>query len=200
MKSLNSDYIQKQPITHNLLQTIRRIAEYKGKQDLYKEQSPQVLETLRQAAIIQSTESSNRLEGITAPLERIKDLVARKTTPQNRSEQEIAGYRDVLNTIHANHADIPFTTGVVLQFHRDLYQFLPAEGGKWKPTDNEISEIQPDGTKVVRFFPVTAHQTPDAMEALHRQFAELRQAGEIEPLLLITTYFVFLLCIQTFID
>lgn len=200
MKSLNSEYLQKQPITHNLLQTIRRIAEYKGKQDLYKEQSPQVLETLRQAAIIQSTESSNRLEGITAPLERIKDLIAKKTIPRNRSEQEIAGYRDVLNTIHANHADIPFTTGVVLQFHRDLYQFLPAEGGKWKPADNEITEIQPDGTKVVRFYPVPAHQTPDAMETLHRQFAELRQSGEIEPLLLIPTYVLDFLCIHPFLD
>ena len=100
MKSLNSEYILKQPITHNLLQTIRRIGEYKGKQDLYKEQAPQVLETLRQTAVIQSTESSNRLEGITAPLGRIRDLVAKKTTPRNRSEQEIAGYRDVLNTIH----------------------------------------------------------------------------------------------------
>ena len=159
MKSLNSEYLQKQPITHNLLQTIRRIAEY--------------------------TESSNRLEGITAPLERIKDLVAKKTTPRNRSEQEIAGYRDVLNTIHANHADIPFTTGVVLQFHRDLYQFLPVEGGKWKPADNEITEIQADGTKIVRFSPVPAHRTPDAMETLHERFAELWQSGEIEPLLLL---------------
>ena len=97
MKSLNTEYIQKQPITHNLLQTIRKIAEYKGKQDLYKEQSPQILETLRQAAIIQSTESSNRLEGITAPLKRIKDLVAKKASPRNRSEQEIAGYRDVID-------------------------------------------------------------------------------------------------------
>ena len=95
MKSLNSEYLQKQPITQNILQTIRRISEYKGKQDLYKEQSPQVLETLRQAAIIQSTESSNRLEGINAPLERIKDLVAKKTTPQNRSEQE-KGYAIVI--------------------------------------------------------------------------------------------------------
>jgi len=200
MKSLNSEYLQKQQITHNLLQTIRRIAEYKGKQDLYKEQSPQVLETLRQAAIIQSTESSNRLEGITAPLERIKDLVAEKTTPRNRSEQEIAGYRDVLNTIHANHTDIPFNTGVVLQFHRDLYQFLPAEGGKWKPADNEITEVQPDGTKVVRFYPVPAHQTPDAMETLHKRFAELWQSGEIEPLLLIPTYVLDFLCIHPFLD
>jgi len=200
MKSFNSEYFQKQPITHNLLQTIRRIAEYKGKQDLYKEQSPQVLETLRQAAVIQSTESSNRLEGVTAPLDRIKDLVAGKTAPRNRSEQEIAGYRDVLNTIHANHADIPFTTGIVLQFHRDLYQFNPGQGGKWKPADNEITEIQPDGTKLVRFYPVPAHMTPDAMETLHKQFDTLWQSGEIDPLLLIPTYLLDFLCIHPFLD
>jgi len=200
MKSLNPEFLQRQPIAQNILQTIRRIAEYKGKQDLYKEQSPQILETLRQAAIIQSTESSNRLEGITAPLERIRDLVAKKTTPRNRSEQEIAGYRDVLNTIHANYADIPFTTGVVLQFHRDLYQFIPGQGGKWKPADNEITEIQSDGTKVVRFYPVPAHMTPDAMDTLHKQFAELWQTGEIEPLLLIPTYILDFLCIHPFLD
>ena len=200
MKSLNTEFLQRQPITQNILQTIRSIAEYKGKQDLYKEQSPQLLETLRQAAIIQSTESSNRLEGITAPMERIRALVAKKTTPRNRSEQEIAGYRDVLNTIHANYADIPFTTGVILQFHRDLYQFIPGQGGKWKPTDNEITEIQSDGTKVVRFHPVPAHMTPDAMETLHKQFAELWQTGEIEPLLLISTYILDFLCIHPFLD
>lgn len=200
MKSLNPEFLHRQPITQNILQTIRRIAEYKGKQDLYKEQSPQILETLRQAAIIQSTESSNRLEGITAPPERIRDLVAKKTTPRNRSEQEIAGYRDVLNTIHANYADIPFTIGVVLQFHRDLYQFIPGQGGKWKPADNEITEIQSDGTKVVRFYPVPAYMTPDAMDTLHKQFAELWQAGEIEPLLLISTYILDFLCIHPFLD
>ena len=200
MKSLNRKYLHEQPITHNLFQTIRRIAEYKGKQDLYKEQSPQILDTLRQAAIIQSTESSNRLEGITAPLKRIKDLVTKKTNPRNRSEQEIAGYRDVLNTIHNNHADISFNTGIVLQFHRDLYQFLPADGGKWKPTDNEIVEFQPDGTKIVRFSPVPAHQTPDAMAALHKQFADLWQTGEIDPLLLIPTYILDFLCIHPFLD
>lgn len=200
MKSFSPGFLEKQPITQNLLQTTRRIAEYKGKQDLYKEQSPQVLETLRQAAIIQSTESSNRLEGITAPLERIKELVARKTTPKNRSEQEIAGYRDVLNTVHANYNDIPFTTGVVLQFHRDLYQFLPGEGGKWKPVDNEITETQPNGTRIVRFKPVPAYQTPDAMEELHKRFDSLWESGEIERLLLIPTYVLDFLCIHPFLD
>jgi len=200
MKSLSSEYLQKQPITHNLLQTIRTIAEYKGKQDLYKQQSPQVLETLKQAAIIQSTESSNRLEGVTAPLERIKDLVAEKTTPRNRSEQEIAGYRDVLNTIHANYDNIPFTAGVVLQFHRDLYQFIPGQGGKWKSADNEITEVRPDGKKVVRFYPVPAHLTPDAMETLHNEFTELWQSGAFEPLILIPTYVLDFLCIHPFLD
>ncbi|MEW6664979.1 MAG: Fic family protein [Thermodesulfobacteriota bacterium] len=200
MKSLNSEYLNRQPITHGLLQTIRRIAEYRGKQDLYKEQSPQVLETLRQAAVIQSTESSNRLEGVTAPLERIKDLIAEKTTPRNRSEQEIAGYRDVLNTIHANYANIPFTVGVVLQFHRDLYQFIPGQGGKWKSVDNEITEIHPDGRRMIRFSPVPAYITPEAMDTLHKGFDEHWQSAEFEPLLLIAAYTLDFLCIHPFLD
>jgi Fic family protein len=136
MKSFENDFIERQPITQGLLQTVRAIGEYKGKQDLFKEQAPQILESLRQAAIIQSTESSNRIEGITAPLERIKEIVADKTTPRNRPEQEIAGYRDVLNTIHANHSHIPFTTGMVLQLHRDLYKFASGSGGRWKTAYN----------------------------------------------------------------
>jgi hypothetical protein len=95
MQSFEPGFIERQPITQNILRTIRLIGEYKGKQELFNQQAPQVLETLQQAAIIQSTESSNRIEGVEAPLERIKALVAQKTTPQNRSEQEIAGYRDV---------------------------------------------------------------------------------------------------------
>jgi Fic family protein len=200
MKSFDSGFLERQPITQNILQTVRRIAEYRGKQDLFKEQSPQLLETLRLAAIIQSTESSNRIEGITAPLERIKDLVVKKTDPKNRSEQEIAGYRDVLNTIHSNYSNIPFTTGIVLQFHRDLYKFSSGDGGKWKPVDNEISETQPNGTKFVRFKPVPAFQTPEAMEKLQAQFDALSQKGDIEPLLLIASYVLDFLCIHPFLD
>ncbi len=128
------------PISHRLLRIVREISEYKGRQDLYKSQSPQVIETLRQVAMIQSTESSNRIEGVTAPPERIRALVAQQTTAQNRSEQEIAGCRDVLGTIHATGADIPFSANIVLQLHRDLYQFLSGEGGHWKPTDHETIE------------------------------------------------------------
>ncbi|MBN3938876.1 Fic family protein [Nostoc sp. NMS9] len=200
MQSFEPGFIERQPITQNLLRTVRLIGEYKGKQELFKEQSPQVLETLRQAAIIQSTESSNRIEGITAPLERIKELVAEKTTPRDRSEQEIAGYRDVLTTIHTSYAHIPFTPGVVLQLHRDLYQFTVGEGGHWKSVDNVISETYPDGSKVVRFQPVPAYATPDAMQRLHEQFNRLFESEEIEPLLLIPTYILDFLCIHPFSD
>lgn len=200
MKSFEDNFVARQPITQGLLQTVRAIGEYKGKQDLFKKQAPQVLESLRQAAIIQSTESSNRIEGITAPLERIKEIVADKATPRNRSEQEIAGYRDVLNTIHANHAHIPFTTGMVLQLHRDLYKFASGSGGRWKSVDNEIVETRPDGTKILRFKPIPAYATPEAMEHLHERFNILWESGEIESLLLIPTYVLDFLCIHPFLD
>ena len=113
MNSFEQGFLERQPIPHSLLRTIRLLGEYRGKEALFIQQTPQVLESLRQVAIIQSTESSNRIEGIEAPAERIKKLVEHKTTPKNRSEQEIAGYRDALATIHANHANMPFTTGIV---------------------------------------------------------------------------------------
>ena len=146
MKSFESGFIESQPITQNLLRTVRLLGEYKGKEELFKQQIPQALETLRQAAIIQSTESSNRLEGITAPLQRIRALMAQKATPRNRSEQEIAGYRDVLNTIHAHHAHMPFTTGVALQLHRDLYRYWRQKvgiGNRWITKLQRLDQTEP---------------------------------------------------------
>jgi Fic family protein len=200
MMSFAAGVVEKLPITHRMLRIIRQISEYRGKQELFKIQSPQVLETLRHVALIQSTESSNRIEGVSAPPDRIRALVAGKTAPHNRSEQEIAGYRDVLNTIHISAFEIPFTANVVLQMHRDLYQFLPGEGGHWKPVDNEITEVGPDGTKVIRFVPVPAYRTAEAMIQLHERFNEHRQAGELDPLILIAAYVLDFLCIHPFRD
>src|SRR6266550_4665582 len=177
MNSFTPGFIGRQAITQNLLRTIFAIGELKGKEGLFRAQSPQALETLRQAAIIQSTESSNRIEGITAPLERIKALVLHKTTPRDRSEQEIAGYRDVLNTVHGSAAHIPLTTGVVLQFHCDLFQFTADPGGQWKSVNNEIAQLHADGSKTVRFTPTPAHATAEAMETLHERFQTLWQEG-----------------------
>jgi Fic family protein len=200
MSSFSPGYLERQPITQGLLRVIRSIGEFRGREALYREQSPQVLENLRQAAIIQSTEASNRLEGVVAPLDRIKDLIADRTTPRNRSEQEISGYRQVLATIHTRYAHIPFTPGVVLQLHRDLYQYTTTEGGRWKPVDNEITRIEPDGTRIRLFAPVPAHATPEAMESLHERFNRALHSGNYEPLLLIPAYVLDFLCIHPFLD
>lgn len=199
--SFNPGLMAGQPVSQQLLQTVRVLGEYKGKQALFAGQSPQVLETLRQVAVIQSIESSNRIEGVTAAPDRLKELVAEKTTPRDRSEQEIAGYREVLKTIHQAHEDIPLKTGVVLQLHRDLYQFLPSGmGGRWKASDNSITETDPEGRTRVHFVPVAAHRTPAAMDALHEGFSRLQDAGEVEPLLLIASYVLDFLCIHPFPD
>lgn len=200
MKSFEGGFIERQPVTQSLLLAVGALREFKGKEALFKEQSPQALETLRQVAIIQSTESSNRIEGVTAPLERIQALVAEKTTPKNRPEREIAGYRDVLNTIHSNYAGIPFTANVVLQLHRDLFQYAESPGGTWKSADNAIEEIHPDGTRIVRFRPVSAHATPEAMEELHTLFNASWNPGRIDKLLLIPAYILDFLCIHPFRD
>jgi Fic family protein len=200
MKSFAPGFLEKQPIPHNLLRTIRLLGEYKGKEAVFKQQSPQVLKTLRHAAVIQSTESSNRIEGVVASHERIVKLVEKKIKPANRSEQEIAGYRDVLNTIHANHANMQFSVNLILQMHRDLLKFTPENGGRWKTTQNEIEEIGPDGTKSVRFIPVAPHLTEDAMRSLHERFDKAIQSHQFEPLLLIPAYILDFLCIHPFRD
>jgi len=148
MHSFEQQYLKKLQIPHHLIGIIRQIGEYKGKQ------APKMLENLRQVAIIQSIESSNRLEGITADFKRIKGLVEEKIAPSNRTEGEIAGYRDVLNTVHSNHKNIPIKVQIVLQLHRDLMKYAGKQGGVWKSVVNEIAEINPNGSKSIRFVPV----------------------------------------------
>jgi Fic family protein len=200
MQSFVQERVGRIRVTQNLLRTVRLIGEYRGKEALFIQQTPQALETLRQVAIVQSTESSNRIEGVVAPLARIEALVGEKTTPRNRSEQEIAGYRDVLNTIHTNHEHMRLTSGLVRQLHRDLYRYSPTEGGRWKSVDNEIIEELADGTRLLRFRPVPAHATPEAMDSLQRGYSEARKRGEIEPLLMIAAYVLDFLCIHPFLD
>ena len=194
------DKIKNQLLSQKLLQTITLIAEYKGKQDLFKQQAPQTLDTLRIVALAQSTESSNRIEGITAHGDRLLELVQENAAPLDRSEREIAGYRDVLSTIHNSYESIPFTPGVVLQLHRDLYRYEAYVGGKWKSVDNEIVATNSDGTREITFRPLPAYATPDAMLQLHQGFNIAWESGEVERLLLIPTYILDFLCIHPFLD
>lgn len=200
MKSFENKYPESIRIPHHVIGIIRQIGEYKGRQELYQKQTPEMLENLRRIAVIQSTESSNRLEGITADRERIRKLLEEKVQPQNRSESEIAGYRDVLNTIHTNSTHIPFNERVVLQLHRDLMKYSGKEGGRWKSVANEIAEIFPDGSKQIRFVPVEPVQTADYMHHLHSHFQDYFQHGTLDPLLLIPLYILDFLCIHPFLD
>jgi Fic family protein len=180
--------------------TLAAIGEHRGKQNLYRDQTPEVLEALLKTAIIESSESSNRLEGILAPRSRIKALVLKPTEPRNRSEQEIAGYRDALNLIHGSARDMAFSTNVVLQLHGMLYRYLPGEGGRWKMTQNQIVERNPDGSvHRIRFTPVSPVGTRPAMEALVVRYAEAID-GNREPLIVVPLTVLDFLCIHPFAD
>lgn len=200
MPSFARPFLDRLAVPADLVQTIRQIGEHKGRQELYRLQAPEKLENLRQVAMIQSVESSNLIEGVVAAKGRVEALVREQTTPQNRSEGEIAGYRDVLATIHAHATDIRLGDNVVLQFHRDLMKYASGAGGTWKSAPNEIEEVRPDGTRRIRFTPVAPHLTPTAMQALHRDFAAAMKAGHIEPLILIALYVLDFLCIHPFLD
>jgi Fic family protein len=179
---------------------LRAIDQSQGSERAFSLQHPEALKTLIQIARIQSVESSNAIEDVTAPHARVVELVEDKTTPENRSEAEIAGYRAVLDTIHASAQQIPLKPSVVEQLHRDLYQFTGAPAGRWKTVENSIEEVRPDGTRFVRFRTVSAAETPAAMEELHDRFDRAARSGESHPLLLAGCYVFDFLAIHPFGD
>lgn len=200
MHSLSETYLKSLKFTAEQLTILRTIGEYQGKQGLYFKQSPEILKGLQQVSIIESSESSNRLEGITAPHYRIEELINKNTMPKDRSEQEIAGYRDALNLIHQSHKHMPFSLNVILQLHSWIYRYLPNPGGQWKTTDNEIVEMCPDGKKRVRFIPSNAFETPLAMEKLLKGYETSVREWGIEPLIVIPATILDFLCIHPFRD
>jgi Fic family protein len=179
---------------------MRAVGEYRGKQELFRRQTPQVLASLRELAIIESSESSNRLEGITAPRERVRALVVQGTMPRDRPEQEIAGYRDVLALIHDSAHGMTFSVNVILQLHQMLFRHVATEGGRWKMTQNEIVERNADGSlRRVRFTPVAPVATPAAMKALVDLYAETLNRGR-DPLVTVPLAVLDFLCIHPFRD
>lgn len=173
----------------------------RGREEAFRRQNPQVLDTLSEVARIQSTEASNAIESITAPPARIAELVQEKTTPQNRPEEEIAGYRKVLDTIHSSAEHIPFKRSIVEQFHRDLYSFTRAPGGRFKSTTNEVARYDSAGNKIgVIFEGLSPFETPMAMDELHERFDEATKDGAHSPLLLTGAYVFDFLMIHPFQD
>ena len=183
------------------LRHVAKIHEYKGRLTAFADRNPKEALRLMETAKIQSTESSNRLEGIVTTSTRLRQLVQQKTMPRNRSEREIVGYRDVLNTIHESHEYIPIRPSYILQLHRDLMK--PAGlsyGGHFKNVQNYISETREDGTVVNRFTPVAPYETESAIEAICASYGRTLAMETVDPLILIPVFVCDFLCIHPFND
>lgn len=188
-------------LTPEIVQMVGSIHEHKGKQELFLEANIDELKTLLEVALIQSTGASNRIEGIFTSDKRLEELVSQKAEPRNRSEQEIAGYREVLATIHESYEYISPRPNIILQLHRDLYSYSQgAAGGCYKNSDNVIAETNAEGHQKARFVPVPAFQTSEAMEELCSRFLEAWEADRIDKLVLIPMFILDFLCIHPFND
>ena len=201
MRMFNYSVIKEQKWDSELLGLIAAIYKEAGKQDLYLKQRPEELEKLVEIAMVQSTESSNAIEGIVTTNTRIKQLVAEKTTPRTRDEQEIAGYRDALNIIHENFDAIPVSKNYILQLHKIMYTHMNNPmAGKTKSVQNYISATYPDGHSEVLFTPLAPYETEEALDKICEEYNKVIGNLELEPLIAIPTFIHDFLCIHPFND
>lgn len=185
------------PMSTNWL--LNDLAEAKGKQELYTRQAPQVLKALREMALVQSVESSNRIEGVTVAADRLRPLVLGKARPKDRSEQEIAGYRNALNLIHTEAEDLQITPAFMRRLHQ-LCQEGSGDAGQFKRVDNEVMEFRPGEAPVVRFRCVSAKATPAAVDELCLVYRHAIDQDHIPPLVATGALILDFLCIHPFRD
>lgn len=201
MRDFNYGKLRNIKWDNEVLGLVAQIHEYKGKQALFLKQKPATLEKLVEIAKIQSTEASNKIEGIVTTAVRIKQLCDQKTTPRNRDEEEISGYRDALSLIHESYEYIPIKSSYILQLHNVLYRYSQRGiGGRFKNTQNYIAEIKESGEQIVRFMPLDPFETPTAIEKMCESFNRETDACEIDPLILIPAFIVDFLCVHPFND
>lgn len=201
MRVFNYQELKNKKWDSEVLSLIAAIYKYVGKQELYLKQRPVELEKLVEIAKVQSTESSNEIEGIVTTSTRIKQLVEEKTTPRNRDEQEIAGYRDVLNLIHDSFDAIPISQNYILQMHKILYNHMNNPlAGRTKNVQNYISATYPDGTVKTLFTPLEPFETPEALDKICEEYNRVIGNMEVEPLIVIPIFIHDFLCIHPFND
>ncbi len=201
MRQFDYSYLADRTWDNEIMSYISKIHEYKGKQELYLRQKPVELNRLIEIAKIQSTEASNRIEGIITTNARLKQLVADKTTPKNRDEEEILGYRNVLNLVHENYDVIPVRSNHILQMHRDLLKFTNLNyGGQFKTAPNEIDMVLETGEKVVLFKPLEPYETPSAIDAICEEYQKAIEKELVDELILIPCFLLDFLCIHPFND
>ena len=186
---------------NEILSYISKIHEYKGRQELFLRQKPVELKRLIDIAKVQSTEASNRIEGIVTTNARLRQLVEDKTTPGNRAEEEILGYRNVLGLVHENYEAIPVRSNYILQMHRDLLRFTNySYGGQYKTAPNEIDMFLDNGEKVVLFRPIEPYETPDAVNMICESYNMALSREVVDELILIPCFILDFLCIHPFND
>jgi len=201
MRPFNYSEIKNKMWDSDILGLIAAIYKEAGKQEMYLKQRPEELEKLVEIAKVQSTEASNAIEGIVTTSTRIKQLVEEKTTPKNRDEQEIAGYRDVLNIIHESFDAIPITQNYILQLHKILYSHMNNPmAGRTKSVQNYISATYPDGHVKILFTPLAPYETPEALDRICEEYNRVIGNMEVEPLIAIPIFIHDFLCIHPFND
>lgn len=201
MRNFNYSAIREQKWDSDILGLIAAIYKEAGKQELYLKQRPEELEKLVEIAKVQSTEASNAIEGIVTTSTRIRQLVEEKTTPKNRDEQEIAGYRDALSIIHENFDAIPITQNYILQLHKVLYSHMSNPmAGRTKSVQNYISAAYPDGHVETLFTPLSPFETPAALDRICEEYNRVIGNMEVEPLIAIPVFIHDFLCIHPFND
>jgi Fic family protein len=201
MRKFDYSKLKDRVFDKEIINYVGLIHEFKGRQQLYLEQKPEELSKLIEVAKRQSTEASNEIEGIRTTNARLVRLCEEKTTPKNRDEKEILGYRAVLNLIYENHEFIPIKPNYILQLHRELYSFMDSSfGGKFKDTPNEIDSVLSNGQKVCIFKPLDPWETPDAVERLCEEYNKAISNYEIDPLIVIPIFIHDFLCIHPFND
>lgn len=201
MRTFNYSEIKNQKWDSEILSLIAAIYKEAGKQEMYLKQRPEELEKLVDIAKVQSTEASNAIEGIVTTNTRIRQLVKEKTTPKNRDEQEIAGYRDVLNIIHESFDAIPITQNYILQLHKILYSHMNNPmAGRTKSVQNYISASYPDGHTETLFTPLAPFETPVALDTICEEYNRVIGNMELEPLIAIPVFIHDFLCIHPFND
>lgn len=188
-------------LTPNIVNLISQIHEYRGKQNLYIESKNEIVKSLVEIAKIQSSEYSNKIEGIKTTDERIKKIINDKVEPKNCNEEEIAGYRDALQLIHENYENININPNIILQLHKELYKYSSNyNAGKFKMIDNVIEETNEYGEKVIRFKPISAFETSMELQELCNSYNEEISKGLIDPLFLIPVFIIDFLSIHPFMD
>ncbi|MDO4556131.1 MAG: Fic family protein [Lachnospiraceae bacterium] len=199
MKNFDYNELKNRTWDNEILSYVAKIHEYKGKQELYLRQKPVELDRLIEIAKIQSTEASNRIEGIVTTNARLKQLFEDKTTPRNRDEKEILGYRNALNLVHENYDYISVNSNYILQLHGEMLKHTAfSYGGRFKTTPNEIAKTLPDGTREVIFKPLEPYETPDAVASICEQYQKAIDSEIVDPLILIPCFILDFLCIHPF--